>query len=83
MAAAGIDVIYTDIARDGMLSGPDLAGRAAQAAGARVIVSGGVPAPATSVPRARPGWPAPSWGAPCTRGGSRWRRRSRPLGGMR
>jgi phosphoribosylformimino-5-aminoimidazole carboxamide ribotide isomerase len=36
-------VIYTDIARDGMLAGPDLAGAAALlATGARVIVSGGV-----------------------------------------
>ena len=36
-------VIYTDIGRDGMLSGPDLAGAVAlQATGARVIVSGGV-----------------------------------------
>ena len=36
-------VIYTDIARDGMLGGPDLAGAAALlATGARVIVSGGV-----------------------------------------
>ena len=36
-------VIYTDIGRDGMLTGPDLAGAVAlQSAGARVIVSGGV-----------------------------------------
>ena len=36
-------VIYTDIGRDGMLSGPDLTGAVAlQATGARVIVSGGV-----------------------------------------
>ncbi len=36
-------IVYTDIARDGMLVGPDLAGaRAIAAAGARVIVSGGV-----------------------------------------
>jgi phosphoribosylformimino-5-aminoimidazole carboxamide ribotide isomerase len=36
-------VIYTDIGRDGMLSGPDLAGAVAlQSTGARVIVSGGV-----------------------------------------
>jgi phosphoribosylformimino-5-aminoimidazole carboxamide ribotide isomerase len=36
-------VIYTDIGRDGMLRGPDLAGAVAlQATGARVIVSGGV-----------------------------------------
>ena len=36
-------VIYTDIGRDGMLGGPDLAGAAALlATGARVIVSGGV-----------------------------------------
>lgn len=36
-------VIYTDIGRDGMLTGPDLAGAVAlQAVGARVIVSGGV-----------------------------------------
>jgi phosphoribosylformimino-5-aminoimidazole carboxamide ribotide isomerase len=36
-------VIYTDVARDGMLSGPDLAGAIAlQAAGASVVVSGGV-----------------------------------------
>ena len=36
-------VIYTDITRDGMLGGPDLAGAAALlATGARVIVSGGV-----------------------------------------
>ena len=44
VVADGIDtVIYTDIGRDGMLSGPDLAGAAALlATGARVIVSGGV-----------------------------------------
>jgi phosphoribosylformimino-5-aminoimidazole carboxamide ribotide isomerase len=44
VVADGIDtVIYTDIARDGMLGGPDLAGAAALlATGARVIVSGGV-----------------------------------------
>ena len=36
-------VIYTDIGRDGMLSGPDLSGAVAlQTAGARVILSGGV-----------------------------------------
>jgi phosphoribosylformimino-5-aminoimidazole carboxamide ribotide isomerase len=36
-------VIYTDIRRDGMLSGPDLAGATAlQSVGAHVIVSGGV-----------------------------------------
>lgn len=36
-------VIYTDIARDGMLAGPDLAGAVAlQATGAGVILSGGV-----------------------------------------
>ena len=36
-------VIYTDIGRDGMLGGPDLAGAAALlTTGARVIVSGGV-----------------------------------------
>jgi phosphoribosylformimino-5-aminoimidazole carboxamide ribotide isomerase len=36
-------VIYTDVARDGMLSGPDLAGaRRLQALGAGVITSGGV-----------------------------------------
>ena len=41
---AGIEtLIYTDIARDGMLTGPDLAGAAAlRTAGARVIVSGGI-----------------------------------------
>ncbi len=41
---AGIEtVIYTDIGRDGMLSGPDLAGAVSlQAAGGSVIVSGGV-----------------------------------------
>jgi phosphoribosylformimino-5-aminoimidazole carboxamide ribotide isomerase len=44
VVAEGIDtVIYTDIGRDGMLGGPDLAGAAALlATGARVIVSGGV-----------------------------------------
>jgi len=44
VVADGIDtVIYTDIARDGMLAGPDLAGAAALlATGARVIISGGV-----------------------------------------
>jgi phosphoribosylformimino-5-aminoimidazole carboxamide ribotide isomerase len=44
VVADGIEtVIYTDIARDGMLSGPDLPGAAALlATGARVIVSGGV-----------------------------------------
>jgi phosphoribosylformimino-5-aminoimidazole carboxamide ribotide isomerase len=36
-------VIYTDIGRDGMLTGPDLAGAIGlQSTGARVIVSGGV-----------------------------------------
>ena len=36
-------LVYTDIGRDGMLTGPDLAGAVAlQAAGARVIASGGV-----------------------------------------
>jgi phosphoribosylformimino-5-aminoimidazole carboxamide ribotide isomerase len=36
-------LIYTDVARDGMLQGPDVAGAAAlQAAGAQVVVSGGV-----------------------------------------
>jgi phosphoribosylformimino-5-aminoimidazole carboxamide ribotide isomerase len=36
-------LIYTDVARDGMLQGPDVAGAAAlQAAGARVVASGGV-----------------------------------------
>lgn len=36
-------LIYTDVARDGMLRGPDVAGAAAlQAAGARVVASGGV-----------------------------------------
>ena len=42
--AAGITtLVYTDIGRDGMLSGPDLAGgRALQRLGARVIVSGGI-----------------------------------------
>ncbi len=36
-------LIYTDVARDGMLEGPDLAGAAAlQATGAQVVVSGGV-----------------------------------------
>jgi phosphoribosylformimino-5-aminoimidazole carboxamide ribotide isomerase len=35
--------VYTDVARDGMLEGPDLAGAAAlQALGADVIASGGV-----------------------------------------
>jgi phosphoribosylformimino-5-aminoimidazole carboxamide ribotide isomerase len=44
VVADGIDtVIYTDIGRDGMLGGPDLAGATALlATGARVIVSGGV-----------------------------------------
>jgi phosphoribosylformimino-5-aminoimidazole carboxamide ribotide isomerase len=43
---AGIGtVIYTDIGRDGMLGGPDLAGAVAlQDSGARVILSGGVAA---------------------------------------
>ena len=36
-------VIYTDVSRDGMLQGPDIAGAVAlQQAGARVIASGGV-----------------------------------------
>ncbi len=41
---AGIEtLIYTDISRDGMLSGPDLPGALAlQSLGARVIVSGGI-----------------------------------------
>jgi phosphoribosylformimino-5-aminoimidazole carboxamide ribotide isomerase len=44
VATAGIQtVIYTDIDRDGMLGGPDLAGAATlRASGARVILSGGV-----------------------------------------
>ena len=36
-------VVYTDVARDGMLTGPDLDGaRRLQAAGVRVIASGGI-----------------------------------------
>jgi len=36
-------LIYTDVARDGMLQGPDIAGAAAlQVGGARVVASGGV-----------------------------------------
>jgi phosphoribosylformimino-5-aminoimidazole carboxamide ribotide isomerase len=36
-------LIYTDIARDGMLSGPDLTGaQSLQTVGASVVVSGGV-----------------------------------------
>ncbi len=44
VVAAGIQtIIYTDIGRDGMLSGPDIAGALAlQASGARVIASGGI-----------------------------------------
>jgi phosphoribosylformimino-5-aminoimidazole carboxamide ribotide isomerase len=44
VAAGAQTIIYTDISRDGMLSGPDLAGALSlQAAGARgVILSGGV-----------------------------------------
>jgi phosphoribosylformimino-5-aminoimidazole carboxamide ribotide isomerase len=44
VVALGITtLIYTDVARDGMLQGPDVAGAAAlQAAGARVVASGGV-----------------------------------------
>jgi phosphoribosylformimino-5-aminoimidazole carboxamide ribotide isomerase len=44
VAGEGITtLIYTDIGRDGMLTGPDLAGALAlQSAGAAVIVSGGV-----------------------------------------
>jgi phosphoribosylformimino-5-aminoimidazole carboxamide ribotide isomerase len=47
VVAQGIEtVIYTDIGRDGMLGGPDLAGAVAlQLTGARVIVSGGVSSP--------------------------------------
>ena len=38
-----VTVIYTDISRDGMLTGPDLQGAVAlQEAGARVIASGGI-----------------------------------------
>jgi phosphoribosylformimino-5-aminoimidazole carboxamide ribotide isomerase len=38
-----VTLIYTDVARDGMLTGPDLDGaRRLQAVGARVIASGGV-----------------------------------------
>jgi phosphoribosylformimino-5-aminoimidazole carboxamide ribotide isomerase len=38
-----VTLIYTDVARDGMLRGPDVAGAAAlQVAGARVVASGGV-----------------------------------------
>jgi phosphoribosylformimino-5-aminoimidazole carboxamide ribotide isomerase len=43
IAAGAATLISTDIARDGMLSGPDIEGCAAlQRLGARVIVSGGV-----------------------------------------
>jgi phosphoribosylformimino-5-aminoimidazole carboxamide ribotide isomerase len=44
VVAAGIRIlVYTDIGRDGMLSGPDLAGAVAlQSCGADVIASGGV-----------------------------------------
>jgi len=44
MIAAGIrTIIYTDVSRDGMLSGPDIAGALAlQKLGAGVIVSGGI-----------------------------------------
>ncbi|HEY0351978.1 MAG TPA: 1-(5-phosphoribosyl)-5-[(5-phosphoribosylamino)methylideneamino]imidazole-4-carboxamide isomerase [Gemmatimonadales bacterium] len=44
VVGAGIEtVIYTDIGRDGMLTGPDLAGAVElQGTGARVIASGGV-----------------------------------------
>jgi phosphoribosylformimino-5-aminoimidazole carboxamide ribotide isomerase len=44
VVAQGIDtVIYTDVSRDGMLAGADLAGAAAlQRLGARVIASGGI-----------------------------------------
>jgi phosphoribosylformimino-5-aminoimidazole carboxamide ribotide isomerase len=36
-------LIYTDISRDGMLAGPDLAGAVAlQRTGARVVASGGI-----------------------------------------
>jgi len=44
VVGAGIEtVIYTDIGRDGMLSGPDLAGAVAlRTVAARVIVSGGI-----------------------------------------
>jgi phosphoribosylformimino-5-aminoimidazole carboxamide ribotide isomerase len=44
VVAEGITtLIYTDIARDGMLQGPDLAGAVAlKPTGARVILSGGV-----------------------------------------
>ena len=44
VVAAGIQtLVYTDISRDGMLSGPDITGAVAlQASGARVIVSGGI-----------------------------------------
>lgn len=45
MAASGVrTLIYTNIARDGMLSGPDIeaSARLAKAAGVEVIVSGGV-----------------------------------------
>lgn len=46
LSAAGVSTfVYTDIARDGMLSGPDIAGLrgiAAAASEARVIASGGV-----------------------------------------
>ncbi len=40
------DVLYTDVGRDGMLAGPDLVGLTTlQAAGLRVIASGGVSSP--------------------------------------
>jgi phosphoribosylformimino-5-aminoimidazole carboxamide ribotide isomerase len=43
LAEGGRTVIYTDVARDGMLTGPDVDGaRRLHALGARVIASGGV-----------------------------------------
>jgi phosphoribosylformimino-5-aminoimidazole carboxamide ribotide isomerase len=43
LAAGVTTLVYTDIGRDGMLSGPDVAGaRALQRLGARVIISGGI-----------------------------------------
>jgi len=44
VVAAGVrTVVYTDVARDGMLSGPDIEGaRTLQRAGVKVIASGGV-----------------------------------------
>jgi len=71
-------VVYTDISRDGMLDGPNVAALAEMAAAVAlpVIASGGVTTLDDIRRLAGLGWPVVSWAAPCTRAGSIWQKRS-------